>query len=71
MVIKDKVSFEELLLAVNFTQDALIMLVEKKGIVNLNEVLQSIKEMKESERARTAKLGFQFFNKVCKRTSIG
>ena len=54
---KEMVSFEELLLAVNFTQDALIMLIEKKGIVTRAEVLQAIKEMKESERARKAKLG--------------
>ena len=57
MVIKDMVSFEELLLAVNFTQGALIMLLEKKGIVTRAEVLQAIKEMKEAERERKAKLG--------------
>lgn len=42
---------------VNFTQDALIMLLEKKGIVTRAEVLQAIKEMKEAEWARKAKLG--------------
>ena len=42
---KEMVSFEELLLAVNFTQDALIMLLEKKGVVTRAEVLQAIKEM--------------------------
>lgn len=54
---KEQVSFEELLLAVNFTQDALIMLLEKKGIVTQAEVLQAIKEMKEAERGRKAKIG--------------
>jgi len=54
---KDMVSFEELLIAVNFTQDELIMLLEKNGIVTRAEVPQAIKEMKESERARKAKLG--------------
>lgn len=54
---KDMVLFGELLLAVNFTQDALIILLEKKGIITRVEVLQAIKEMKESERERKAKLG--------------
>jgi len=54
---KDMVSFEELLLAVNFTQDAFIMPLEKKGVVTRAEVLQAIKEMKEAERARKAKQG--------------
>ena len=34
---KEQVSSEELLLAVNFTQDALIMLLEKKWIVTSAE----------------------------------
>jgi len=45
---KEKVSFEELLLAVKFTQKAFIMLLEKKGIVTRTEILHAINEMKES-----------------------
>jgi len=44
---KEHVSSEELLLAVNFTKDKPIMLLEKKGTVNCAEVLYAIKEMKE------------------------
>ena len=49
---KEIVSFEELLLAVNYTQDALIMLLDKKGIVSQAEVLKEIKKMRESEGER-------------------
>ncbi len=42
---KKTVSFEELLLSNVYTQEALVSLLEKKGILTQKEVLDDIKEL--------------------------
>ena len=43
---KEIVSFEELLMSNVYTQEALVTLLEKKGIITKAEVLEEIKRLK-------------------------
>lgn len=44
---KGTVTFEELLMSNVYTQEALINLLEKKGIINTKELLEEIKRLKK------------------------
>ena len=44
---KETVTFEELLMSNVYTQEALINLLAKKGIVNKEELLEEIKRLRE------------------------
>jgi hypothetical protein len=46
---KEAVSFEELLMSNVYTQEALINLLEKKGIINKEEVIEEIKRMRRDQ----------------------
>jgi len=43
---KEAVSFEELLMSNVYTQEALINLLEKKGVLTKGELLEEIKRLK-------------------------
>ena len=43
---QETVSFEELLVGNTITQEALINLLEKKGLINKHELLEEIKRLK-------------------------
>lgn len=45
--IKETVSFEELLLSNTFTQEALIKILEKKGIITKSELIEEISRVKK------------------------
>ncbi|HEY4674132.1 MAG TPA: hypothetical protein VIH03_08200 [Nitrososphaerales archaeon] len=47
---KEIVSFKELLLSNVYTQEALINLLERKGILTKKEVLEEIKQLQSSPR---------------------
>ncbi len=44
---KEIVTFEELLMSNIYTQEALINLLEKKGIINKKELLEEINKLKK------------------------
>ena len=48
---REVVSFEELLLSNTCTQDALVLLLEEKGILTRGEVLEKIKELRVVKQA--------------------
>jgi len=48
---KETVSFEELLLSNVYTQEALINLLEAKGILNKAELLEEIKRLREKKKS--------------------
>lgn len=45
--IKETVTFEELLMSNTFTQEALVNLLKKKGIITKRELLEEIKLLKK------------------------
>jgi hypothetical protein len=47
---KEIVSFEEVLTSNVYTQEALINLLEKKGIISKTELLEEIKRLKKIRR---------------------
>ena len=47
---KETVSFEELLMSNVYTQEALINLLETKGIIKKAELLEEIKKLKENQK---------------------
>lgn len=49
---KEIVGFEEVLLSNVYTQEALINLLEQKGIITKAEVLEEIKGLREKQRER-------------------
>ncbi len=44
---KETVTFEELLMGNTLTQEALVNLLEKKGLINKQELLDEIKKLKD------------------------
>ena len=46
---KEIVSFEELVMSNVYTQEAIVNILEKKGILRREEVLDEIKRLKESK----------------------
>lgn len=46
---KETVTFEELLISNIYTQEALINLLEKKGIIDKNELLEEIKRLRSGQ----------------------
>ncbi len=48
---KETVTFEELLMSNVYTQEALINLLEKKGLIDKNELLEEIKILKMQNQA--------------------
>jgi hypothetical protein len=46
---KETVTFEELLMSNVYTQEALINLLEKKGLINKMELLEEIKKRKKEQ----------------------
>jgi hypothetical protein len=48
---KEMVSFEELLLSEVYTREALINLLEKKGLINKKELLEEIKRLRENNKS--------------------
>jgi hypothetical protein len=52
---KEMVSFEEVLLRNVYTQEALIYLLEAKGIIKRHELLQEIKRLRDKENRGTGK----------------
>ncbi|MFC1513462.1 hypothetical protein ACFL5P_00460 [candidate division KSB1 bacterium] len=57
MTDKQHVSIEELIIAMSFTQDAIVEMLEKKGICTREELLETIKELKIAEQERKAQSG--------------
>jgi len=51
---KETATFEELLMSNVYTQEALINLLEKKGIINKEELLKEIKRLRK-EQPKTTK----------------
>ena len=49
---KDQVTIQELLLSINVTQDAMIDLLEEKGLISKAEIMQKIKDIQAEIRAR-------------------
>ena len=47
---KETVSFEELLLSNVYTQEALINLLEAKGIIKKAELLEEIKKLRDKKK---------------------
>ena len=47
---KETVSFEELLMSNVYTQEALINLLEAKGIIKKAELLEEIKNLRKKEK---------------------
>ena len=47
---KETASFEELLMSNVYTQEALINLLETKGIIKKAELLEEIKKLKENQK---------------------
>lgn len=47
---KETVSFEELLMSNVFTQEALINLLEAKGIIRKSELLDEIKRLRDGQK---------------------
>lgn len=50
---KETVTFEELLMSNVFTQEALINLLERKGIINKKELLDEVKKLKGKQFLRS------------------
>ena len=48
---KETVTFEELLMSNVYTQEALINLLEKKGLIDKIELLEEIKRLKKQNQA--------------------
>ena len=49
---KDQVTIHELLLSVNVTQDAMIELLDEKGLISKAEIMQRIKDMQAEIRVK-------------------
>ncbi len=49
---KETVSFEEILMSNVYTQEALINLLESKGIITKAELLEEIKRLRNGQRVR-------------------
>jgi hypothetical protein len=49
---KETVTFEELLMSNVYTQEALINLLEKKGIIDKQELLEEIKRLKKAKSSQ-------------------
>ena len=49
---KDQVTIHELLITVNVTRDAMIELLEEKGLISKAEIMQKIKDMQAEIRAK-------------------
>ncbi|MFQ5927812.1 MAG: hypothetical protein ACE5MH_10315 [Terriglobia bacterium] len=48
---REIVSFEELLLSNTYTQDALVLLLEEKGILTRGEVLEKVTQLRAAKEA--------------------
>ena len=48
---REMVSFEEFPLSNTYTRDALVLLLEEKGILTQGEILEKIKHLKATKRA--------------------
>ncbi len=48
---QEVVSFEELLISNMYEQEALVLLLEEKGILTRGEVLEKVKELRVAKRA--------------------
>ncbi len=48
---REVVSFEELLISNMYEQEALVLLLEEKGILTRGEVLEKIKELRAAKQA--------------------
>lgn len=51
---KETATFEEVLMSNVFTQEALISLLEKKGIITRNELLEEIKRLRREHQKITS-----------------
>ena len=51
---KETATFEEVLMSNVFTQEALISLLEKKGIITRNELLEEIKRLRREHQKATS-----------------
>ena len=49
---KDQVTIQELLITVNVTRDAIIDLLEEKGLITKAEIMQKIKDNQAEIRAK-------------------
>ncbi len=49
---REVVSFEELLISNMYEQEALVLLLEEKGILTRGEVLEKIKELRVAKQAQ-------------------
>jgi hypothetical protein len=47
---KEIVTFEELLMSNIYTQEALVNLLDKKGIIDKKDLLEEIKRLKKEEK---------------------
>jgi hypothetical protein len=50
---KEIVSFEELLMSNTYEQDALVNLLERKGIITKTELIEEIKRLKKNDSKRS------------------
>ena len=48
---REVVSFEELLISSMYEQEALVLLLEEKGVLTRGEVLEKIKELRVAKQA--------------------
>ena len=48
--LKENVSFEDLLTSNIYTQEALVNVLEKKGIITKRELLEEIKKLKDKQK---------------------
>lgn len=49
---RKQVTMQELLITVNATQDAIVELLEEKGLISKAEIIQKIKEMQAEIQAK-------------------
>jgi len=49
---REQVSVQELLITVNATQDAIVELLEEKGLITKVEIIQKIKELQAEIQAK-------------------
>ncbi len=50
---REVVSFEELLISSMYEQEALVLLLEEKGVLTRGEVLEKIKELRVAKQAES------------------
>lgn len=52
---KETITFEELLMSEVYTREALINLLEKKGLINKKELLEEIKRLRSEQQINSNK----------------